>query len=102
MSFQVGVTAVLRISAAGSNSSATASHLPRVILTSFFCSGGASRLTKRIKALYVASMETRPIMSAAANSTPRASYSMTDLDVASTPESTIPHFRFNQPMLKAS
>jgi len=65
---------IQNIRAASSNSSATASHRPKVNRTSFFCSGGAFLRTNSRSDLTVASTAAKPIISAAANSTPCARY----------------------------
>ncbi len=84
ISLQEGVTAVLRTSAASSNSRATASHLPNVSRTATLASGGASEINSSLRDCQVARAAAMAMIVAAANSTPRARYSMTVFDTTST------------------
>src|SRR5436305_5619134 len=89
MSLQVGVTAVFRISAASSNSNATASQRPKVSRTSFFAAGGVLLREKITAAFRVASMAAIAMMTAAANSTPRAMIWMSNFASASSQGATL-------------
>jgi hypothetical protein len=77
ISSHVGATAVLRISAANSNSNATANHLPRRSRNSSFASSGTLRRKKKsLNAFSVASIAANPITKAALASTPTAKKSV--------------------------